>query len=292
MRPSSPEEGVGSSGGEEGGREREDNRPAPANLRSFPAEILALYEPLRRRGYNYGPLHGTDGREPVYWRLLCGCCIHLSPHGVSDSRRDAAAAELHAQGLPATRQSYKRRRYSPPRRKRGPGRPCKAPPAAPGPAPLPPCFECRFHPSKRSTNTSKWQKGGFALLCDMVAGMECVIVWEARPLGGRKAYDFMLMGPLAPFEGKEGAREPAWRVLVEVDGRQHSTSPCHGEEASSQIARDELWNTRAVEKGWHVVRLDKSDALFWRQTVAVALEEAQSGKGARVHRSSSAAHPS
>lgn len=127
----------------------------------------------------------------------------------------------------------------------------------------PACFECPRHGAGRRSASFPTRRA-FAVLCDIAATLErtCTVVWEGRPIAGLPAFDFWLL---------------ELRIVVEVDGAQHTEGSHHGTSAEEQALRDAAKNREAIRAGYHVVRLHVGDDWCWAGVVSGAIAAAACG---------------
>jgi hypothetical protein len=123
-------------------------------------------------------------------------------------------------------------------------------------APVPRALQCPYHGALRTA--SKPARHAFRVLIHYAGMLQlpCTVVWEACVVPGQGPFDFWLW---------------EWRVLVEVDGQQHSGADCYGTDAVEQWLRDRMKETAAQREGYHVLRLDARDWLEWPALVERAL---------------------
>ena len=138
------------------------------------------------------------------------------------------------------------------------------------PGELPACFKCHYHSdTPRASNRARQ---AFAILCQISGWLEkrCTVVWEARPEDGLGPFDFWLH---------------ELRVVVEVDGAQHTEGRYKSVEAWEQRLRDDAKDAAATAKGYHVVRLHVyDDTSEWHKAIRAAVFGALRGDAATVHR--------
>jgi hypothetical protein len=100
------------------------------------------------------------------------------------------------------------------------------------------------------------------------------VVWEAHVVPEKGAFDFWL----APM-----------KVLVEVDGVQHTSGTMHGMDATERMLRDQHKDAAAAAEGYHVARLHVLDHRegLWVAALGSAVDAAKAGEPARAHRTPS-----